>query len=232
MDDAYAGQLVRCPTCHATCAVPASTAAAKPVSHAPTRSNESVRRFGFNCPWCSSRLEATMATTGQEGQCPTCGNNICIPLMDRFGRLIDPRTKEILKPDPHPVHAYAAAGDRAPKIVRSETGDQLIICSRCNAPNLVSADSCRGCGIPFTLEGTTRIALPSGSGFSTSSLILGLLGLPSCAIVVPSLLAIALGIAAMVQLRNTDARSSRTMAYIGITCGAIGVALFLMRQYL
>jgi hypothetical protein len=38
----------------------------------------------------------------QEGQCPTCGNNITIPILDRYGRLIDPKTRQIIKQDPHP----------------------------------------------------------------------------------------------------------------------------------
>src|SRR5688500_11837624 len=33
------------------------------------------RRFGFNCGYCSSRLEANESQSGQEGQCPTCGNS-------------------------------------------------------------------------------------------------------------------------------------------------------------
>ena len=58
----------------------------------------------------------------REGQCPTCGNTIVIPILDRYGRLIDPKTRQIIKQDPHPVHAYAAAGDRAPRILRQNDG--------------------------------------------------------------------------------------------------------------
>jgi hypothetical protein len=50
--------------------------------------------------------------------------------MDRSGRLLDPRTREILKPDPHPVHAYAAAGDRAPAIVRDDRSVPMIAIDR------------------------------------------------------------------------------------------------------
>ena len=53
------------------------------------------RRYGFNCGYCSSRLEATEAMGAQDGQCPTCGNNITIPILDRYGRLIDPKTRHI-----------------------------------------------------------------------------------------------------------------------------------------
>src|SRR5213079_3653291 len=78
------------------------------------------KRYGFNCGYCSSRLEATESMAAQEGQCPTCGNQITIPILDRYGRLIDPKTRLIIKQDPHPVHAYAAAGDRAPAILRAK----------------------------------------------------------------------------------------------------------------
>ena len=119
-----AGQLVRCPTCLTTLRVP--TAAAQPAaamlaaSPSPGASlfrtpsgRMGGKRYGFNCGYCSSRLEATESMAAQEGQCPTCGSQITIPILDRYGRLIDPKTRQIIKQDPHPVHAYAAAGDRA-----------------------------------------------------------------------------------------------------------------------
>src|SRR5689334_21149491 len=31
------------------------------------------KRYGFNCGYCSSRLEANESMAAQEGQCPTCG---------------------------------------------------------------------------------------------------------------------------------------------------------------
>src|SRR5438045_8270190 len=86
---------------------------------------------GFNCGYCSSRLEATESMAAQEGQCPTCGNNITIPILDRYGRLIDPKTRQIIKHDPHPVHAYAAAGERATAILRTKDGKHTIRCPRC-----------------------------------------------------------------------------------------------------
>src|SRR5690348_5301459 len=153
--DAQAGQQVRCPTCLTVLRVPSPSAApplaefagvgagasASGASAAGARSGTAAprspagqfpgsprtggKRYGFNCGYCSSRLEATEAMAAQEGQCPTCGNNITIPILDRYGRLIDPKTRHIIKQDPHPVHAYAAAGERAPAILRSKDGRQL-----------------------------------------------------------------------------------------------------------
>src|SRR5690606_18143378 len=72
------------------------------------------RRYGFLCTYCSSRLEAVESMAGQSGTCPTCGNSIVIPILDSRGRLIDPTSGKVIKQDPHPVHAYAAAGHKAP----------------------------------------------------------------------------------------------------------------------
>src|SRR5579864_9204881 len=71
------------------------------------------RRYGFACAYCSSRLEAVESMAGQSGTCPTCANSIVIPILDSRGRLIDPTSGKIIKQDPHPVHAYAAAGHKA-----------------------------------------------------------------------------------------------------------------------
>ena len=232
IDDQFAGQSAQCATCKAVVTVPTSRpiAVAHPpapvppaILRPPGRFREAVRRFGFNCPWCSSRLEATLTTAGQPGQCPTCANTIRIPILDRYGRLIDADSKQIIKPDPHPVHAYAAAGDRAPLIVRTATGGQNIQCPRCNAISLMTANSCSSCGIPFTLEGTLQGEKSASNGFATSSLILGVLGIPTCMIFLPSLLAIVFGIIALVQIRGISNKSVRATAIAGMACGAVGL---------
>src|SRR5687768_8869853 len=97
-EEGQAGQLVRCPTCSATLKVPTAHGVAAPVgagvgggsgpssfaSQSPTTrpfgghltGRTGGKRYGFNCGYCSSRLEATEAMAAQEGQCPTCGNQI------------------------------------------------------------------------------------------------------------------------------------------------------------
>src|SRR5688572_28436243 len=89
-EDAQAGQLVRCPTCLTTLRVPtpqrqlagvsdspAGTFAPPPPSapgatytnRAPPQrsSTNSGKRYGFNCAYCSSRLEVTESMAAQEG---------------------------------------------------------------------------------------------------------------------------------------------------------------------
>src|SRR5271168_4398940 len=189
-----AGQLVRCPTCLTTLRVPVPATATAAVAAGPVAAANRPgvmfpntrfvgKRYGFNCPYCSSRLEATESMAAQDGQCPTCGNQITIPILDRYGRLIDPKTREIIKQDPHPVHAYAAAGDRAPAILRQGDGKQIIRCARCQAASPITANNCKACGMPFTMEGTTLEAAGTSNGYAVAGLVLGIIGIPTmCAI--------------------------------------------------
>lgn len=191
-------------------------------SNAPIRS--AGRRYGFNCAYCSSRLEATESMAAQEGQCPTCGSQITIPILDRYGRLIDPITRQIIKQDPHPVHAYAAAGDRAPAIVRSRDGRQLIKCPRCSGHSPITANNCKACGMPFTMEGTTVEATGASNGFCVASLVLGIIGIPAgCTVILP-VLAVIFGIVGYTQVKRNEG-GGKGMAIAGIICGSIGVLI-------
>jgi DNA-directed RNA polymerase subunit RPC12/RpoP len=181
------------------------------------------KRYGFNCGYCSSRLEATEAMAAQDGQCPTCGNSITIPIQDRYGRLIDPKTRQIIKQDPHPVHAYAAAGDRAPAILRQGDGKQIIRCPRCSAASPITANNCKACGMPFTMEGTTLEASGSSNGFAVAALVLGIIGLPAGCVFVPAVLAIVFGAIAYSQISKTGGEGGgRGMAIAGMILGGLG----------
>lgn len=187
------------------------------------------KRYGFNCGYCSSRLEATESMAAQEGQCPTCGNNITIPILDRYGRLIDPKTRQIIKQDPHPVHAYAAAGERAPTILRTKEGKQTIKCPRCAAMSPITANNCKGCGMPFTMEGTTLEAAGTSNGFCVASLVLGIIGLPAACVVLPSVLAIVFGVIGLNQIaKGGEAGGGKGMAIAGIVCGSLGALIGIM----
>jgi len=161
----------------------------------------------------------------QEGQCPTCGNNITIPILDRYGRLIDPVTKQIIKQDPHPVHAYAAAGERAPKIIRQSSGAQTIQCPRCNAVSTITANNCKSCGMPFTMEGTTLEASGTSNGFCVASLVLGIIGMPTGCIFITPVLGLIFGIVGLNQVSKGGEGSGRGMAIAGICCSVIGMGI-------
>jgi ribosomal protein L40E/DNA-directed RNA polymerase subunit RPC12/RpoP len=254
-EDEQAGKLVRCPGCRAAVRVPTEPAAAPvmvagpssrstttvgsrsapaqrqappppPPSAIPPTPRSGGKRYGFHCPYCSSRLEANESQAAQEGGCPTCGNTITIPILDRYNRLIDPKTRQIIKQDPHPVHAYAAAGDRAPKIVRREKDQQFIICPRCSAQSPISANNCKSCGMPFTMEGTTVESAGSSNGFAVASLVMGIIGIPAACAVFPPALAIIFGIIGFNQiLRGGEGAGGKGMAIAGIVLGVIGAAM-------
>lgn len=251
-EESQTGQLVRCPTCLTTLRVPAAQRqqqlvgagsgggggtvegpVAGPGTAMPPQQNfrnqlgSSVRgggkRYGFNCGYCSSRLEATESMAGQHGQCPTCGNDIVIPILDRYGRLIDPMTGKIIKQDPHPVHAYAAAGDRAPRILRQPGGAQNIECPRCAHISPITSNNCKSCGMPFTMEGTTLEGTGASNGFCVASLVLGIIGIPAFCTVVAPLLAIIFGLIGYNQASKADVQAGgKGMAIAGIICGVIG----------
>jgi DNA-directed RNA polymerase subunit RPC12/RpoP len=242
-EDTQAGQLVRCPTCLTTLRVlaaqPQGAAVGAGVSGGQGSSLSQAapgqfpgmraggKRYGFNCGYCSSRLEATEAMGAQEGQCPTCGNNITIPILDRYGRLIDPKTRQIIKQDPHPVHAYAAAGERAPAIIRTRDGKQSIRCPRCSAISPITANNCKSCGMPFTMEGTTIEATGTNNGFCVASLVLGIIGLIPCSFLIPSVLALVFGIIGYNQVTKGGGEGGgKGMAIAGIILGVVGGLIF------
>lgn len=229
--------MVRCPACMMTLRVPTPVGAAvgedlRPAPLPPPTAlggfpkSGSGKRYGFNCGYCSSRLEATEAQAGQEGQCPTCGKNIVIPILDRYGRLIDPMTGKIIKQDPHPVHAYAAAGDRAPKILRQNNGQQNIQCPRCGTLSPITANNCKSCGMPFTMEGTTVEASGASNGYCVASLVLGIIGIPTGCLFLPPILAIVFGIIGYNQINAAGVQGGgKGMSIAGIICGVIGLGV-------
>ena len=250
-----AGSMVLCPNCRTKLTVPsAAMAAAVPVGASvggiddvrlpppPSRPpvsrpsaavgfkpTGSGKRYGFNCGYCSSRLEATEAMAAQDGQCPTCGNTITIPIQDRYGRLIDPKTRQIIKQDPHPVHAYAAAGDRAPGITRQSDGKQIIRCPRCSAASPITANNCKACGMPFTMEGTTLEASGASNGFCVASLVLGIIGVPaSCTMIAPVLAIVFGGIGYAQVNKGGEGGGGKGMAIAGIVLGVIGTGIGLI----
>ena len=186
------------------------------------------RRYGFLCNYCSSRLEATESMAGQSGTCPTCGNTILIPILDHRGRLIDPTTGQIVKQDPHPVHAYAAAGHRAPQIVAiNEGADRKIRCPRCQRDNPLSANNCAGCGLPFTMDGTVGDAISGTNTWAVASLVLGIVSLVGAGcFIVPPILAIIFGFIALRGGRQTSSpQAGNGLAIAGVIMGFVALAL-------
>ena len=194
----------------------------------PAQQRPYGRRYGFLCSYCSSRLEAVESMAAQQGTCPTCGNTIIIPILDNRGRLIDPTTNQVIKQDPHPVHAYAAAGHRAPRIVSDASGNSAIECPRCRRLNALSGNNCLGCGLPFTMDGTMGDAISGTNTWAIASLVLGIVTLPGgFCLLVPPVLAIIFGAIALRGMGQTSSpQAGQGMAIAGVILGVLGVIAF------
>lgn len=206
------GQTLRCPHCSNVFTV------SLPSGGAPAG-----RAFSFACTQCRSRLEATTGQIGQRGLCPTCGVEFVIPspasAAARTGGT-EPETEYA-----QPVHAYAAAGERAPKIRRRPDGTQVIQCTRCQRENPVTANNCLNCAMPFTLEGSEVGPSEGSGGLQTASLVLGIIGVVASCTFVPSLLAVIFGVLSMRGAETEGQASWRSQAAWGIGLGCVGLLL-------
>ncbi len=179
-------------------------------------------RFTFSCMRCASVLEARGDHGGTKGRCPTCGAIFVIPEVDP--RTGVPSTAAHVADDgqlPTPMHAYATAGTKAPKIVRLENGEEAIECPRCNQRAPADANQCPVCGTPYTMEGADAVIRGGNdsNGMATAAIIVAILG-----ICIPGggLLAAGLGWAGVVKA--TELGQSRP-GY-GLAVGAIIIGLF------
>lgn len=194
------------------------------------------RRFNFVCPRCESVLEAHSGQCNRPGRCPSCATEFLIPEFDpETGVVGEPQDVSGQQQDPTPVHAYAAAGARAPEIVPSDSGDRAIRCPRCEGLSAIDANRCETCGLAFTMEGISYDAVPgSRNGYAVASLIMGVLGLPCSVLVVPQVLAVAFGTVALFQTRRATLARGQGFAIIGIALGVLSLALttaaFVVRQ--
>jgi hypothetical protein len=150
-----------------------------------------------------------------------------IPILDSRGRLIDPTSGQVIKQDPHPVHAYAAAGHKAPQIAATATGERYIKCPRCARHNALSSNNCLGCGLPFTMEGTAGDSISGTNSWAVASLVLGIVTMAGgCVFGIPSILAIVFGLMALRTTHQATGQSSgQGLAIAGMILGAVGLII-------
>ncbi len=225
------GQTVACPHCTGHFSAPPD--GAKPVPLATPRAATAFGlgiRFTFSCQRCGSVLESRTELCDQPGRCPTCGAVFTVPKVDaQTGLATGPAVVEDDGQLPTPLHAYAMAGSRSPKIRRLDSGSQVIICPRCRGEMPVDADTCTACGIPFTMDGAASVSRAGGpgNGLATAALTVGILAILSSCLPILAPIAIGLGIAGLRRAGQTQtAGSGRGMAIAGIICGlaALGLA--------
>lgn len=192
-------------------------------------------RFTFSCSRCSSVLEATDDLCGRPGRCPTCGGVFRVPPIDpqtglAAGRALVENDGQL----PTPMHAYATAGARAPKIVTRPDGQQVIVCPRCGRADSVDANLCGSCGMPFTMEGA-EVIIQTGGGpeantLASAALTVGVLSIPTFCVPVLGVVAVVLGFLAIRRAESYGPGApGRRMALVGIICGLMSVALCAVR---
>jgi predicted RNA-binding Zn-ribbon protein involved in translation (DUF1610 family) len=158
------GDAVTCPAC----GMPVQSPEPRPV-------RPSGPKYQFQCLRCGSLLEAWASQAGKSARCPSCDAEFVVPPYDERTGLArmdaDPgRDGEL----PAPVHAYAAAGQKAPRIVRLPDDSLVIECPRCGRQSPPVADNCRSCGLPFTIEGTRNAAILRRDNGGALTLALGI----------------------------------------------------------
>jgi predicted RNA-binding Zn-ribbon protein involved in translation (DUF1610 family) len=198
--------------------------------------------FSFACPLCGSMLEAPAAQAGQSGRCPSCDGFVPIPLLDPATGLRRSAAAAAAAPETPGsstpvVHAYAAAGNRAPAIVRSEDNSYHIVCPRCMRREDIQAQACAHCGQPFTIEGVTHVGQLHVEPLVVVSFLLGMIGMGTawCAPLAGAVVtAVALVLAAWVLWRpGADlAVRSRRLATGSLVLALAGLAVALARLLL
>ena len=222
---AWTGRDVECPHCSSVLSVPAPSEDGRPV-RAGAPSVVPKKRFNFACARCECLLETNTGMSGQTGRCPTCAAQFIIPYVNPHSGVADrARLVESEVDDPTPLHAYAASGHQAPRIVRLDTGENVIACARCGAQSEIDADLRAGCGVPFTIEATPSIGSIESDSRAVASLVLGIVGLPLTFLFVPAALAVIFGFS---SLRRAGGVGVPKMAVAGIILGVISLALALI----
>ncbi|MFW6154406.1 MAG: DUF4190 domain-containing protein [Planctomycetota bacterium] len=209
------GQAMPCPHCRQRFQVGQPSAAGGTAAHGSL--------FTFRCDLCQSRLEAYTSMVGRRGQCPTCGAQFQVPAPTERARRVGGTEAEAEYSQP--VHAFAAGGDKAPKIVTLPTGQKAIQCPRCKTANAVDRNNCRRCAAPFTLEGS-ETAPPRG-GLGTAALVLGIIGIPLCVACIPSLLAIVFGLFGL-RTHEDGPSGGQGQAVTGLILGILGLTVGLV----
>jgi len=194
-------------------------------------------RFNFSCRSCGSVLEALIAQSGTPGRCPTCAAVFNVPRVHpRTGLALGAGDSGETKHDPTPVHAYAAAGDKAPEIVHVDGADLAIVCPRCAVTSDIERNYCAACGFPFTMEGANRAAQSTADGYAVASFVVGLISLPVCICAgayggIGALVAGILGWTSLTRVRPIgSARRGRAWAIAGLSLAVVGLVVVLVEM--
>lgn len=197
-----------------------------------SRTGRHSAKIQFPCRRCGSLLESTTTQSGSEAKCPTCGQTVVVPMLDpRTGIALDPpgARNDVERT---PMHAYAAAGANAPRIITLNGGDQAIVCPRCEGASPMTAHRCEACGLPFTIEGAMQFASGSPDVLDYTCLACGIVAALTIACYIgflPAGMAIVLGAAAMRRDRYDRRLGARWPVYVGVTTAVGAIAFGVVR---
>jgi uncharacterized paraquat-inducible protein A len=225
----WVGWEVMCPYCQAPLRVPDVPIAGRAARGTRPKSGPK-KVFNFPCPRCECLLEANTGMSGQTGTCPTCAAHFHVPYVSRWG---DPDAATLVDHEvttPTPLHAYAASGHQAPEFVRGPDGLHAIQCPRCRAHNSLDADSCHACQTPFTMEAAPSTQSIRRRGANSAAAVLGVVSLFLFPLFIPALMAIALGLSAVISpAMGGKLWGAATGIVLGICSMASGVLFWVLR---
>lgn len=213
-----------CPYCRKILPVPARSvrqAAPVPAGHV----------YYLACLGCSSRLEVRDELAGQRATCPTCGVAFVVP---DLVTLVQSRGQTLRVGTPPEermaVHAYAAAGQMAPEILTDPAGSPVIRCRRCGTINQIEAESCRWCGVPFTIEAGTAGLASQWDGWTVASVVLGATSVLVYVSPLLAVAAIATGLVAVKRLYVQYNGLQCVAAWSGVALGGLALAIFAIQH--
>ncbi len=215
----WIGREVECPYCTSLLRVPDPGPAARARALGPSLGAR--RLFNFPCPRCQVLLEAHTGMCGYSAHCPSCAARFVVPVLR--GRRGHPPPAQLLDDAdaaPSPVHAFAASGSQAPKLVRRPDGTSTIECPRCRTSNAVDSDRCSKCSTPFTMDSAESLDTIRGERRALGALVLGGVGLVLFPIVVPSALATLWG---ALNLLDPNVRRADLRSIAGLAMGVVGL---------
>ncbi|NUQ44790.1 MAG: hypothetical protein HUU22_02015 [Phycisphaerae bacterium] len=219
----WAGTRVRCTHCNGEFIVPNPDERPAAVAASPP-----LIRFTFTCQRCGSALEGNSQVSGKLGRCPTCGAVFRVPQVDpRTGLPTGPAVVEDDGELPTPMHAYAAAGEKAPLIRRRDNDELVIVCPRCDMESPVDANICGRCGLPFTMEGATTVAQQTGQAANSLASAAALVGIASFCVPFMGAVAIVMGATALLREVSKPVGGANTRpAIIGIVTGVVSCLIY------
>ena len=227
-------RVMGCPHCASHFMVPREGAAPVPVTTLDaTHTGITSIRFSFSCGRCGTLLEGRSNMSGRQGRCPTCGGVFIVPGVDP--RTGVPAGPAVIAQDgqfPTPLHAYANAGEKAPRILRNDKDEPIIECPRCRRHMPIEANLCEACGMPFTMEGADAVVEYAGgrsNELASASLAIGALSLLAYCAPGIGIIAILIGVSALRRMEAMGVQPlSRTSAIAGIALGVVSLGWILL----